>query len=412
MATQTQKPPSAELVPLSVSEVPAVVEAPKSTEVAVPQSAEVALFEAKNELEMSSIAPAGYEIAIRPASELEVPSGGELVLLRDGLLATRETAEEVFTSVEDEEPELVEEFLAEHDIEAVPRRDLTKTAEAALPEHDSFLYLEGYESKPIAVKVGTKTIEMGVLDLYQYLLTVRETVPDLSVVDAKGDVLMKASGEIADFILNQVRIMKMARRAVGLAVGGGDAQVEAYNSGHVVVPQEISVPAEVSLEEDPASLLNDSTPSISVAPAVDPQAEESFDTPASLEPGAEMEMYDPVQAEANAGTSTGESIVEASTESESTQQRAAETGPAAIESAESQLASRAFDEVLAQAIQGEDWEPTRAKVEGLAGTTRKKLAGRSLGDERVHDSIDSERAKKVYDAIDQRIEDFLKDNIK
>lgn len=432
MATQTQTPPSAELAPLPAPEVPAAIEAPKSTELVVPPSREVA----QHQLEQDGITAAGYEVALRAPSEVATRPPGEIVPFEDRLPAIREGMAAI-EAVHGEDSAEVAELLEEHGVLVRPEQNLREVAvegEPVASEEDKLLLIEGSE-EIYAVQIGGETHRMGIVELFNYLVSIKDSLPGVSVVDSKGNVLMRANGEIAEAIAEDLRstvIGRLLLKLLQINVVTQSSRVE--YSGPVVVAQEASMPVEMT-EAETAPPVDDSVASISAALAADPpklrhpdnrktndssdisessQAAPETQSTATAEsnsnesaatsseaPGTEMATYDPAAAEANATTNTSEGTPQS--EAGSTEQPIVEAGPMAIESAEAAAAERLFDEALAQAQASENWDPSY--IERVAGTARKNLAKQ----EGIHDSRDEAAARRAYDAVDAKVQAFRKE---
>lgn len=388
METNTQTPQSTELTPVTHPESAAHIDAPVGAEVVVPPSAEVVRYEAQQALEESGVAAAGYEIAIPTSGEIEGHSHGEVVPLADRLPAIREAVDALVSSPNEE---LAEEYLEAQGVKAVPERDLKEAAEfeSKEPRHDTLLFLRGQEEgEPYAVKVGEETRIMGAIELYQYLVSVREVAPSMSVVDAKGDVLMSAKGEIARAILNQALIMKLALRAVGAAMRYSASVQETYR-GSAAMQQEapLKESTEASNESSVPRGYNSTT---TTGASADPSAQstEMNDATTYAESSStEMEMYDSEKAEANA--SNGD------TSMDSPEQSTQETDTAAITSGEEgRLAAEAAMKDLFP-----DGVPTNKEEQRDAA----RMVKSHLAKEGVHPDRNKENASAAYDVINEKL---------
>lgn len=390
METNTKTPQNIESGSRPEEVSVAQLEAMLDVEQNVPQSPEVARYEAQQSLEGESVAPAGYEIeiAIPASTEVATRTDGEVVPFGDKLPAVNE-AVDALASVQGEELALVEEHLKEQGVATVPERNLKAMAESGSeePEHDSLLFLSGQEAeKPYAVKVGKETRIMKVLELYKYLMTVRETVPNVSVVDAKGNVLMSAKGEIAQAVLDQTLIMQMAMKAVGLAriENPSGTRVEMH-SGTVAAQQEASLPAATETPAEISAPQANGVPSAGAATMTsDTEAAGGDSTEGAMAaaeaPGTEMEIYDGERTEANAQV----------------EQAAQETGPAAIESAEAKLANGVLDDLLPSG---------RISVE--EARQFEQQARNKLAKEKIHPDVPDSGADEAYAAVKERLEEAV-----
>lgn len=392
METNTQTPPRTELMPRA--EDLDAIDMPTGAEVAVPPSAEVMRYEeAQQRLEQDGIQHAGYEIAIPVSNELVPYVQGEVVPVdQDRLPDIRDTVNTLAT----QGGEMTDEQLEQSGIVRVAEQYLGVEGSEE-PERDTLLFLEGQEAeKPYAVKVGKETRIMGVIELVKYLVSVKESMSGVSVIDAKGNVLMHANGEIAEAIAEDLQSTYLGRtilKIAGVELKVQKAQVE-YGTFEVTQETVTSIETPVAAEPDhvQTDAIRTNTAPASAALATDPVQPQQQDSASdgampetaqstSKAPGTEMAMYEGERGNDSSNSEATQNVQEA--------------GPAAITSGEDgRLAAEAIMQDLFP-----DGFPTNKEGQRRGA---EKVKSR-LAKEGVHPDRNAEDASAAYNAVNEKL---------